>query len=577
MLDLNLLAYDALLSPEYLQRLDLPHSYDESDSRFEYRWMLNFRGWAVNHIDEAKSIMRSSSEFFEHRRYRYAENVINLALSLVSLKFWPQRISLASIYLSHSDAEFTQMLDDDLSFGHLISEDIMSSYLEDVVNEDYDVVGFSVHTTPQLIYALRIIRHYFNRGIRKPHVTIGGSLFTAFERFPQRFLNFFRWGVDSIAYSFGEETLIELCERLREGKDYRSTSGIIHCSGKKVIKNSHKYRRHGRSISSLDYEGLNLDCYFAPQLVANIPASSGCTWGRCNFCNNRERFSKLKPHDIHGIMSDVARRYSTDSFVLAQSALIYEDAVKLAEYGSSRTLKWASLARIDDKIERMMVDDLFRAGCRKLSFGLESYSKALRKKMNKGELTKDVEGLLKALYDKGIAIELFIVQGYPEETRDDVIRTTSLLERMIGFVDIFSVNKFQLSYVARDFVRLGKDDRFLVAGPSEGIFSFLDDPIEWRYRDESGNRGAHELTDLFWERIHNTMDRSETHVWEGNSAFRVNLPRVPEHHLLYAVKDKAGKYSKGESSSCKGDIRTIDINGQSVEIDFSIMEVYSVS
>ena len=211
------MAYDSLLTKKYLNGLHFPAEFPASDPRYPFRWLLTFRDELAGRVENAKAIMRSSSSFFDGKRYLYAENTLRYSLLLISLFFWPQRLGMDSLDLGVPSSELFSSAQMERSFGSFVFEDVMERILAVEPLEEYGVVGFSVHTKFQLFYSLRLIQRYFRRKTRCAHVTLGGTFLSSLQRYHQTFQPIFDAGVDTIVYSQGKETFARLCRLVARG------------------------------------------------------------------------------------------------------------------------------------------------------------------------------------------------------------------------------------------------------------------------------------------------------------------------------------------------------------------------
>ena len=140
------------------------------------------------------------------------------------------------------------------------------------------VVGFSLIFQFFLPQYRQIAQHLRAAGIAC-HFTIGGHYPSLchdelLTNFPE---------IDSVVRYEGEETLIELVDRLRAGADWRDVSGIAYASGGQIV--STQARPLVQDLDELPFP----DRPYEPERVggfATLPvlASRGCI-RRCSFCS----------------------------------------------------------------------------------------------------------------------------------------------------------------------------------------------------------------------------------------------------------------------------------------------------
>lgn len=576
LLDLNCLAYDALLSRAYLNSLRFPDAFAESDPRYPFRWMKAFGRELADRIEDAKAALRDPSSFFDAAQYLRAENTLRYALFLISLSFWPQRLELDSLDLGvPSSGLFSPELMQ-RPFGSFLFEDVMEQILPQERLERLDrfgVVGFSVHTKYQLFYALRMIRHYLTRGAARPHVTLGGTFISSLEPYHHHFQPIFAAGVDTIVYARGDETLVRLCRLIAEGKNPASCPGILHADGETIIKNGRPARSAGPLPVDLDYSDLPLEKYLAPAPILNIPAGSGCYWGKCRFCNYHDVYRALDADRLALLMRHLGKRHKTPYFFLAQSALNYPQAAALSEQaGHAPDHLWGSLARMDRPATAPMAERLYAAGCRKLSLGLETRSESLRHKMNKGPLSPDVEGFLACCRAVGIGVEIFLVAGYPGETLRDIRRTLSFVRRFLPLIDTLSANDFSLVCNAASYADMRKDESVLLEKDILTFADIIDQRLAWRYRDARRAALYERRRKIFWEGLIDIVEASPSHIWRGNTASRAGFPRLPEHHYLYCASRRRLE-RLDSTASVRDRLTPVALGDQVISIDFETMTI----
>jgi radical SAM superfamily enzyme YgiQ (UPF0313 family) len=461
-------------------------------------------------------------------------------------------------------------------FGSFLFEDVIERLLQAEQLDRYPVVGFSVHTKYQLFYALRLVQFYF-RGRNRPHVTIGGSLLRSLQQFSRCFQPIFDAGVDTIVYGRGDATAFHLSDCIARGAGYESCPGIIFSNGQSTVKNPPSPRRSPELAPDMDFTGMPLDTYLSPVPILNIPASTGCYWARCRFCNYHEAYSAADAAGLAALMETLGRAHQTDHFFFAQSTLNYAHAQSLPDSPLHRnTHVWGSLARIDGEATVDSIPRLYTAGCRKLSLGLETRSVTLRDKMRKGPLSGELESFLHRCHSVGIGTELFLIAGYPGETLRDVRTTLAFVRRYLPYIDTLSANQFSLVCNSAAFPMMCREPEYLVGEQDLTFYDLVDQERPWQYQDHRRNLLREHRMRVFWEELVGIVERSRTHFWRGNTAVRCGFPRLPEHHFLYcASRDRIrNQYA---AASVENRLLPYAIGDQVVSIDFQSMTVGGAS
>jgi radical SAM superfamily enzyme YgiQ (UPF0313 family) len=88
---------------------------------------------------------------------------------------------------------------------------------------------------------------------------------------------------------------------------------------------------------------------------------------------------------------------------------------------------------------------LYSCGLRGIIFGVESGSDEILKLMRKGTNITDVSNVLKHSHTLGIKNILYIMFGFPKETKEDFLKTISFLKENDDYIDLISLSVFGLS------------------------------------------------------------------------------------------------------------------------------------
>lgn len=273
----------------------------------------------------------------------------------------------------------------------------------------------------------------------KATIIIGGPHLTAvpyetMERFPE-----FDIGV----IGEGEDTISELLEGLESGRELRGIRGLI-------IRNESKlFMTEGRPfIEDLDTLPMpawdllpSLPEYYRPSLLrlSRLPAtglvtSRGCT-GKCIFCDRSVFGNRCRAHSADYVIEMIKLlhfKYKMkeififdDNFIIFRSRLfkICETLMK-----ENLDLTWSCFARIDF-ITPEVLEAMKEAGCRTISYGVETGSQDILNFLEKGiDLEKAVQ-VLRWTKEKGIMTRALFMIGLPGETEETMRMTINFAKR----------------------------------------------------------------------------------------------------------------------------------------------------
>ncbi len=345
--------------------------------------------------------------------------------------------------------------------GPLLEAGFLVSLVDNVVAPDYEnailrevagalCLGISVLTGPHIGAAIRVAR-----AVRKhhPHVPIvfGGwhpSLATE-QTLRETF-------VDAIVRGQGENTLLELAQRIAEKQEWDGVRGL---SFKQAGRTSHEPDRPVANINDLPAPAYHLA---DPGTYARISgvrqlaytSSVGCPY-QCNYCTDqvfyKRRFNAYRAQRVVSDLSELVPRYNIEHVPLFDSNFLVDRrrAVDIARgiIASGVKVRW-DFQTSTDFLATMSEEEvclLGESGVHHIGFGTESASQQVLYLMNKRfqHVEQMAETARKADL-AGIHIVFNIILGYPGETeadRQETFRFMSDLARQYWNIS-FSPNIF---------------------------------------------------------------------------------------------------------------------------------------
>jgi anaerobic magnesium-protoporphyrin IX monomethyl ester cyclase len=264
---------------------------------------------------------------------------------------------------------------------------------------------------------------------------VGGPLPTCD---PQAFVADF----DVVVHGEGEGTVLELLQAYATGSDYSTIAGITFRR-----KTSINDRADTESISNPDRPFIkDLDSlpFPARQLLPNqnyiqfgrkkygysittVMSTRGCPYD-CEFCSNvifggsyRERSAKNVVDEIEQALSVGYDRisFADDVFTMRQKRVL-EMCAEIKQRGLQ--FKWECLTRVDS-IDAATYVEMYRAGCRRVYFGIESGDDTVLKLMNKKITSDEARHAVLAAHQAGLEVGAFFILFYPGETNQTVLNT----------------------------------------------------------------------------------------------------------------------------------------------------------
>jgi len=255
---------------------------------------------------------------------------------------------------------------------------------------------------------------------------------------------YFDYGADFVVMHEGEETTVELLHCLNEGRSITAVNGIVFRKDQDLIVTD---RRPPLVLDKLNFPALDLIDYdhYCNIRLGGIPghfiktgflmANRGCPY-RCRFCTDPVR-NIYRERSIDNIIEEIKWQmenwkiegmvllddlfYFTDNRVTLFCERVLKENIRLKFYAQTRVDRVGS-----PKILALMK----KAGFIQLALGVESGSQRMLDIMNKGTKLKQIRKAIQDIEDSGILSYIFLIVGFPEETREDLELTVKFLAEL---------------------------------------------------------------------------------------------------------------------------------------------------
>ncbi len=276
-----------------------------------------------------------------------------------------------------------------------------------------------------------------------PHVSSMGV--ETITRFPE-----FDYAVDGE----GEKVLMDLLTAIEAGTDLFSVPGIIY-RDKSFVKKT-PGNPINRNLDELPFPAWDLlpdfPKAYKPAIydyprgpVATIAASRGCPF-HCKFCDTSTfgaRVRHYSPQVVFKMMQHLHNKYGVrhiafvDDLFLASKVRVEELCNMILASGLKMT--WSCTARVDT-VKPDILGLMKKAGCWEISFGLETGSNDLLKKMDKqAEVEKSAQAVTWT-YAAGIRTKGLFMLGFPGEDEHTIQQTKDFIREIP--MTIMNLTKF---------------------------------------------------------------------------------------------------------------------------------------
>lgn len=336
---------------------------------------------------------------------------------------------------------------------NVLVQGLKLSEVLDRVPRDTTIIGFSClfsHCWPLVLDMARPLRRRFSQAL----FVAGGEHPTAM---PNQVLRDF----DVVVRGEGEETFLELVQKLNSGQSWKEIEGISYKNVKGEIVHNNA-RQRIRSIDSFpypDWDSWFIENYIQENQVSGINlgrsmpflGSRGCPY-ECTFCSNPEmwtqRYLMRDPKQLVDEMVFMKEKYQVNGFTFMDSTFVIHREKTLAFANELITRKLNVTYQLPagtrcEAFDSELAQTLAESGLRNFAFAPESGSeeilKVIKKKVKLDRFFQAVKTVLKTKMTVGC----FVVIGFPEDTKATLKKTLRLIRRLalMGIHDI-TVSKF---------------------------------------------------------------------------------------------------------------------------------------
>jgi radical SAM superfamily enzyme YgiQ (UPF0313 family) len=304
--------------------------------------------------------------------------------------------------------------------------------------------------------------------------------------------------VDFVVMGEGENTLVELIERIRSDGDMGVVDGIGYKYDGEIYIN--KKRSPINDIDQIPFPAFDLvdmKYYTKPNewVIRGVPISGfwiftsrGCPYA-CKFCvNNNLSERRVRLRSARNVVDELellVENYHIDGF------FIYDDTFGLNRKRSFEVcdeiikrkldLVWGCQARVN-LITEDMIRRMKEAGCIQLEFGVESGSQRILDNLRKQIKVEEVRRVFQ-LCDKHRMRKLanFLINT-PDETKEDIEATLNIATEIGANVNLFNITTlFPGSDLYYEFQEDIPEEDLLKFASQDNIEEFLD-IIESKYK-----------------------------------------------------------------------------------------------
>ena len=380
-------------------------------------------------IDKSVEIMKSKEHYYNPKLFLSAINNIKTALEICSMPYYPTKLDFTSysnelLTLDYESIKY-YVFDDNSN----IFSGYFSSMLEQIKAHNADYIGISINSSSQIIAGLTLA-HMLKKETNA-HIDIGGNHFgrvvDALEKYPE----FFELFCHSVLIEEGEVPCVQLAKHIAGEIPIEEVPNLMYLKDGKVVSNPKIEPKKLNDLKIPSLDGYDLSKYFAPEIVMPYPASRGCYWRKCSFCDHDfGMFYNIKNIDkLIEEMKIFKEKYNITKYEFIDEAIspAYMEAMSKRIIEEGLDVQFICDARLETGFTKEVCELAVKAGLRMVLWGFESGSKKIMKLINKGiDIDKRLD-ILRTAREAGIYNFAFIFFGFPAETRRDALKTIKVI------------------------------------------------------------------------------------------------------------------------------------------------------
>lgn len=268
------------------------------------------------------------------------------------------------------------------------------------------------------------------------HVTVGGPYPIALK---EKCLEDSK-EMDSVVTGEGEDTVVEMLERLADGKSLKGVQGVSYREEGKIVKNPDRPLIEdldrlpvpARELLDDSNDYIPAPAMYRRKPVAIVMTSRGCS-RRCLFCFqiDKERKSGVRGirfRSIDNVMDEIElclkQGYREIKFIDDTLAADYDRAMLFAKEIVARKLDftWFVSACVN-QVDEPLLRAFKKAGCWAILFGVESGVQKNLNALRKGSTIEQIRKAVKAAKKAGIRVFNAFIFGIPGETFEEGLKT----------------------------------------------------------------------------------------------------------------------------------------------------------
>lgn len=380
-----------------------------------FHWILQEKGFGVTMEEVYQNPLKILSMYgdLQKKLWERAQEYDGFDLGLRNLNMKYDRIRFDSVAESLEDTRANPFIK---FYDELIEKEFKDTGVK--------IAGIAITFQDQIISAFTLAS-LLRKKMPEIKIVMGGQMitrcYTSMVSHPGICKYF-----DYLGLWEGEKNLVEIHRKVVRGENLKLTNVFDVASGEQAISRLEGAPK-GDEIPCPDFSDLNFNDYYFPEMLIPLQTTRGC-YADCEFCaipfganSYRVRPAEKVLHDILRIQEHTEKRYGKKATFFkfmedtSSPAILHELSVEIEKRGLD--VKWETFARLEKMFSKPgFMDQLYRGGCRKIHWGLETNDPDVLKSMKKNTQPSYADVVLDLSAQAGILNFCFILIGFPGET-----------------------------------------------------------------------------------------------------------------------------------------------------------------
>ena len=301
---------------------------------------------------------------------------------------------------------------------------------EKLIKGDYPIICVQLHSEENYQESVDYVRYL--RSLKKTSTIIVGGIAATLKYkdvISEPSIDFLVWGE-------GEIPLVQLLNYLIKDKAKPDIGKLCDIKGLSFY-NDYRLIFTGKPEIISDLNTLPMPDRFAfPSKCYrqwSIITARGCPF-RCSFCTipllYEGRCRLRSAENIFQEIKMLRKSYGLKEFLFLDDTftLNKERVMKLCSMLTNwkNKFRWSCFTRAD-KVDRDLLESMYAAGCKEISYGVESINQKTLDLLNKNLLTDQIENALKLTQSCGMRRRASFIFGLPNENYQDIVKTINFI------------------------------------------------------------------------------------------------------------------------------------------------------